>query len=90
MDKDLEQKFQELEQKVTKLHKDIKGIKWQLLWGNLFNILIIVVPLLLLLYYLPTIIDGLLQSYIPPELQGQSTEEIQQQLKTFLPQLFGK
>ena len=74
-----------IQEKLEQIHKDVKSIKRRMFWGSIFNLLIIVLPLGLLLYFLPNFINNLLQVYLP---EGADQQNIQQILhKLFQQQL---
>ena len=65
MNGDTEQRLKTIEEKLEKVHKDVRVIKWQLILGSIISVLIIVVPIILLIYFLPSILDNFLGAYLP-------------------------
>ena len=78
MNGDVEQKLKNLQEQIDKTYKEVKSIKRQLLWGNIIYILVIVVPILLLIYFLPKILTNFLGVYLPP---GTNIQNLPQELK---------
>ena len=65
MNGDTDQRLKTIEEKLEKVHKDVRVIKWQLIWGGIISVLVIVVPIILFIYFLPGIMNNFLGAYLP-------------------------
>lgn len=87
MEQDLEQKLKHIEDKVDAIRKDVRAMRIRMIINTVINILIIVVPLGAIVYFLPTILNNFLSSYLPPDLIGGSQANFQEQLQQAIREL---
>lgn len=63
MDQELTKKIEELELKINDIHKTLVTAKNIFKWSMIISLLLFVIPLIILMFILPSMIDTMTASY---------------------------